>query len=445
MPEFTYRPLAFTTPSGLRLEFDFDGAMEDGITHNLGEFQFAGTDEKYFQDRSISSDSFPFTILLNDQDALRIVRAAFNEKVSQGTPAILEHPDPTIGSFPAVVSSYSVSQNSVKGIGVIRVQVIFFRQIPSLIGGDPSESNNPASAAATKKRIDELNEDQAVDMSESVDLSTGRGFAALVESTTDAVQAAQDALGAIAAKSDEINILFTNAAAEILSTADELARAPFDLARQVQNLIQLPMLAVDSVLDRTAAYQEYISEVLTFSESETAEFTAGSPAGANIISMAGLASIAAISAINYSAVSGKSVSIGEIISGADIEDVGYLSRPQVIETIQTVEETARSTTETLSQLAADFGASTFFGQYFDYSVLNKALITATVRNLNQRIFSTNQEIIFVTEFEENIVPLCARLYKSVEVNTVQFLAVSNKLHGDEIYLVPKNKEIVYYE
>ncbi len=445
MPNFTYRPLAFISPqTKTRIEFLYDGTLSDGKTHNLGEFQFAGKDEKYFQDRSLTSDAYGFNILLDNQDDLRIVRALLDEKVTQDNPGTLEHPDPTLGTFPVVVSSYAVDQNSVNKIGIIRISVVFFRQIPNLIGGDPSESNNPASAAATLNTIFQLNIEQAEDMEISVDLSTGQGTASLVEGTVSAVEGAQEFLGSIAAQVDAINILFTNLAAEILSTVDELARAPFDLARQVQNLIQLPMLAVDSATDRIAAYTEYVNSVMTFDETQENEFTAGSPSGASTLSIASTAALAAISAINYSAVSTKSVTLDEIVSGENIPDVGYLSRRQIIETIQAVQSTAFETTAALSQFAADFGADTFFSQYFDYSILNKNLITATVRNLNGRIFSTSQEIIIVLDKERHPVDLSGELYGSVEVNTVEFLVSSNQLHGDDIYLIPKGKEIVFY-
>ena len=441
----TYRQLAFTSPvTKTRIEFVHSGAMEDGKTHNLGEFRFAGVDEKYFQDRSLTSDAFGFTLLFNDQDELRIARALLDEKVTEDNPGTLEHPDPTLGTFPVVTSSYKVNQNTVKGQGVISVSVVFFRQIPNLIGGDPSESNNPATAASQLKAINELSIDQAEDFETSVDLSTGQGTAALVETSTFSVEAAQARLGSMAAQVDEINILFTTKVAEILSTIDELARAPFDLARQIQNLILLPMLAIDSATNRISAYTEYVVDVLQFSETQEAEFEAGSPAGKNILSMAGVSALAAISAINYSAVSTESVTLDQITSGAEIPETGYLSRRQIIETIQAILNTAFSTTEILSEAAADFGAQTFFSQYFDYSILNKNLVTATVRNLNGRIFSTSREIIIITDREISPAKLSADVYGSIELNTIEFLLSSNGLHGDSIYLIAKDEEILYY-
>jgi hypothetical protein len=446
MPDFTYRPLAFTSPqTKTRLEFIYDGQLEDGVSHGLGEFQFSGVDEKYFQDRSQSSDSYGFTIFLDSQDDLRILRSVLNEKISQDNPGTLEHPDPTLGTFPVATSSYKVTQNSQKKIGMIAVSIVFFRTIPNLIGGDPSSSNNPASAAATLQAIDELNFDQALEFADSIDDSTGQGFAAIVETAIKAAEDAQTFLGDIAAQVDEINILFTTAVAEILSTADELARAPFDLARQIQNLIQLPMLAIDSATDRIAAYGEYVTETLTFGETQDNEFAAGSPAGKSNLSVAGMASLAAISAINYSAVSTKSVTLDEIKSGQALTEAGYLSRPQIIETIQSVINSAKNATEILSEKSSEFGAVTFFKQYFDFSILNKNIVTATVRNLNQRIFNTTSEVIVITESEMSPIRHCARLYGSIELNTVQFFNDSNKIIGDEIYLVKKGREIVFYE
>jgi len=439
-----YRNLAYTAPSGTRLEFVYSGDITDELNHNLGEFQFSNVDGKYYQDRSITTGTYPFSIILSDQDVLREVRALLNEKVTLDNPGQLEHPDPTIGTFPVVVGGYKVSQNSVKGIGIIRIEVSFFRQIPNLIGGNPSEADNPASASSTAAAIADLNSDQATDLEEAVNVTTGRGFAAFVESAIDTANKAKAQLGAIAAQVDEINTRFTNAYAEIISTADELARAPFTLARQIQNLVQLPMLAVDSVRDRIAAYSKYVEDVLNLSETEIMEITNGSPAGTNILATKGLAALAGISAINYSAVSGKSVTLDQIITGDPLTQNGYLSRIQIIDTIGAVEDSARATTELLSGYAEGFGATIFFSQYFDYSILNKNLITATVRNLNARVFRANQERIITTGKEENLIPICGRLYNSVKLNTVKFFIESNKLHGKETYLIPKGKELVYY-
>lgn len=442
-----YRNLAYTGPSGTRLEFVYNGDITDEVQHNLGEFQFSNVDGKYYQDRSITTGAYPFVVILSGadaQDQLREIRALFSEKVTIDNPGFLEHPDPTLGTFPVVVAGFKPIQNAIKARNVIRVEVNFFRQIPNLIGGDPSEADNPASAASTAVAIQELNTDQAQDLADTIDDSTGRGFAAFVESAIAVAQGAQEALGSLAAQVDEINTRFTNAFAEIISTADELARAPFTLARQIQNLVQLPMLAVDSVADRVAAYQEYVNETLGLTESDLIDIEAGSPVGKNILATKGLAALAAVSAINYSAVSGEAVSLDQIITGDPLSENGYLSRMDIIDTIAAVQDSALQVTDTISEQAANFGAVNFFDQYFDYSILNKNLITATVRNLNTRVFSANQEITFVTGFEENIVPLCARLYGSVQVNTIKFLIESNNLHGDEIYLVPAGKEIVYY-
>lgn len=438
-----YRALALTTPSGNRLEFLYDRKLEDGKTHNLGEFTFSGQDEKYFQDKSITSDSFPFTILLRDQDVLKTVRSALDEKKTDTADFILEHPDPSLGTFPVVVSNYKVSQNSVKGRGIIRISVVFFKTITNLLGGDPAESTNPSSAGASLTAIDDLNIDQATDFENSVNLDLGSAIASLSARVTDAVNSITDELSTIVSANEEIAIIFNNTAQEILINIDTLVLAPFNLARQMQNLIQLPMLAIDDPVQRIATYSELLTTLNTFSQDDETEFSSGTPSGLNILSGAGLFALATISAINYSAVSTSSVTIEEITSGEPV-DSGYISRTQIVETIEDVLDTALSVTELYSDKSANFGAETFFTQYFDYSILNKNLVAATVKNLNNRIFNTSREVTIVTNEELTPIQWCANLYQSVELNTINFFNDSNKIRGDEIYLVPKNRDIVYY-
>jgi len=152
MAKFIYRNLAYTTPSGKRFEFVYNGDLSDGVTHNLAEFQFAGVNEKYFQDRTVTSDEFPFNLSITDQTLLQEVREAFDEKVEPGKVGTLEHPDITLGNFPVVLASAKFVQNSVKGIGAVIVSVVFYKTIPNLIAGDPSETEGAGSVSSTATR-----------------------------------------------------------------------------------------------------------------------------------------------------------------------------------------------------------------------------------------------------------------------------------------------------
>jgi len=436
-----YRNLAYKAPqTGTRVEFPFDDELNDSVTHNLGAFQFAGQDGIFHQDNSLNTGDYTFVLLIDDQDFLRELRSIFNEKKTEDSTGELEHPDPTIGTFPAVISKIVYGQNTTKKSGIAKITITFVRDIPNLLGGDPLSS----SASATASAIDELNIEQANDFANSVDLSTGAGFASLVNKTVQSVNAAKDKLGTMAGAVDDVAILFSNTAQDILTNVDELARSPFDLARQMQNLIQLPMLAVDQATLRLSNYIEYVEEILAFSGTEENEFESGSPSGKNILSVAGLSSLAGISAINYSAVATESISLSEIQSGETTSAGGYLSRPQIIETIQATLNSALNATEILSDRASIFGATTFFTQYFDYSILNKTIVANTVKNLNERVFATAREIIFTTEEEISIIEWCSRLYNSVELTTLNFFKDTNMIHGDEVFLVPKGREIIYY-
>lgn len=440
-----YNPLAFTSPeTNTRSEFTYSGSMQDETSHNLGEFSFSGADGKHYQDKSLSTGNFQFTIFAKNEDALREIRSLFSEKSTPASTGTLEHPDPTMGSFPVVISSFSVNQNSVKGQGFATIQVTFFKTIPNLLSGNTFAQENPASAQSTLTAINELNAIQANDLKNSVDLSTGAGFAAFVQSTISMANSAKANLDGIAQQLDEISIAFTDAYLDIINNVETYAKTPFSLARKIQNFIQLPMLAISSVNDRTAAYKNMLSENEDFSTETLSEITAGSPAGKTTLANKAVASLAAISAINYTAVSGQSVSIDKLRAGEPFEDTGYLSREQISDTINLTQETARTTTDLFSLLASQFEADTFFSQYFDYSILNKAIIASVVQNLNNRIFASAIEQSITVTRDITPIELCSDLYQSVEISTIEFLLASNKLNGNSIFLIPKGKEIKFY-
>jgi len=134
----------------------------------------------------------------------------------------------------------------------------------------------------------------------------------------------------------------------------------------------------------------------------------------------------------------------DITAGKNIQDFGYLSRVDIIAAIKQLQDLSDTVTGTLSGYAENFGDVLFFDQFFDYSILNKKLIARAIRNLNARIFNASAEKIHVTDRETNIICLAAKLYNSVDPNTVQFLADTNEIHGDELYLVQAGREIKYY-
>lgn len=440
-----YNPLAYVSPeSNTRLEFIYNGSIQDDVAHNLGEFSFAGYDGKHYQDRSQNTGIYSFVLKLQDEETLRLVRLLFAEKATPESTGILEHPDPTLGSFPAVISSFKVVQNSIKGQGVINVEVSFFKTIPDLLAGDSFSQENPASAQSLLSAIAALNASQANDLDKSVDLSTGAGFAAFIQSTLSIVENGKESLENIANQLDAISIAFTDTYLDIINNVEEYAKTPFELARKVQNFLQLPMLASESVTNRTAAFNDFLGKNEDFSTETLAEIESGSPTGKTILSNRAMASLSVISALSYTAVSGQSVSIDKVKNGEPFEDTGYLSRQQIVDTINSIQLTAFNTTNLFSVLARNFGANIFFSQYFDYSILNKSIISSTVKNLNNRIFSTTIEQAIELEKDLTPIELSASLYQSVELSAIQFLLESNNLCGDNIFLVPKGTVIKYY-
>lgn len=465
---FTYNDLIWTSPSGTTITFVYDGSMSDGVTHNLAEFTFANKDDKYFQDRTISHDDYAFTLFVTDQTVLQQIRNAFDEKVTTDNVGKLQHPDPTIGTFNCVVQSVKYVQNAVKGSGVCTISVVFRKQIKNLLSGDSSDSS---SAESVYNSVSSLNELQAEAAADSITTDSAAGNTSLINSVSSYVSRIKSTLSAISAETDEANILFTNGYAEVLENIDDIVSDTELMIEQIQNLIQLPAVASDSWKNRLSSYKKLVDYVLGtslsgtsddgttqtngFSDSDELNMSKGNAEGRNILVMAGVVSLACVSAVCYSAGTTETITESEI-KGTEIIDTTdkFLSRSDIAKAIVEIQNFAQTVTEELSAKAESFGedAATlndnstllFFDQYFDYSVINKQVVADTIKNLNSRLVNAQSEKTYVTEEDMNIVKLCYKIYGTVNNNTIQFLIASNNLHGDKIYLVPSNTEIKYY-
>jgi|GEM_PF-3319599 len=448
-----YNPLVYTSPSGKVFEFTYNGELSYGISHDLAEFEFSGTDGRYYQDNSVKQNEFTFKLSIVDEALEKEVYDAFLEKTSPGKTGLLEHPVPGVGSFPVVVSSATFEQNSVKGIGVTIVTVTFFRQIENLLAGDPITSSSAAGIFASVKN---LNESQNGFFASAINLLSGGSVKDAINKTLEVVSNIREKLGPVVSGVQNLKATFDGTADLITSDIESLINDPLMLGSMLQNLIQLPMLSTASISDKVTAFKSFISTCGILPENELIKIKNGTGSGANFIAITSLSALAAVSGICYANATAESVSVAEIATGGDLSEDdlevnGFLSVADIVSAINTVQSTALDVTETYSALAESYGVDSiattgvlFLNQAFDYSVLNKEIIAKTVQNLQSRIFNLASEKIFVCEKDYNTVALCAKLYSSVDINTVKFLIQTNALHGKYIYYVPRGSMIKYY-
>jgi len=73
------------------------------------------------------------------------------------------------------------------------------------------------------------------------------------------------------------------------------------------------------------------------------------------------------------------------------------------------------------------------------------LITVNIAYLEETIFRLPSQCVKVLDRERNFIELCYELYGNVDEETLSKFFGDNKLMGYDIYLLPKGREIVYYQ
>jgi len=434
-----YRPLAFVSPSGRRTEFVYDGALSDTITHFTSSFKFVGVDGSYHQDRSIDSGSYPFLVYLTGDDRverLKELRDDLNEKSEPKTRARLEHPDPTLGTFDCVVSSYSVSSNLVKNINTIIVSMSFSRTINELTDGGIDFSTQEIFS----KNISSF-EQFADDFKNTIDKNGGAAVSALANDTIKMINIANDTFSSITAEVEEASIAFDDVSSELLQSIDTFVRSPEVLAASMQNLITLPVLFTSNLSERVNAYNSMLELALDFSVDQLKDIENATSVGKNFLANKVMVTNAVISGLVQIYTQTPSTTIDELKRGTAS---GFSTREEIQGAIDNILAAVEAVSIIISDKSKNFSNINFFKQYFDTSLLIKPFIKSAILNLQNRLTVLPVGRQAYLPYDEHTVVLCSAIYGSVETDVLQFFYNSNNIHGDEMYLLKKGRAITWF-
>lgn len=433
-----YRPLAFVSPLGNRTEFVYDGQISDSIAHMTSSFKFAGVNGSYRQDKSIDSGDYPFTIILTGDDRVEqliSIRNDFNELGSDDSYAQLQHPDPSLGTFDCVVLGYSVSHNVVRNINVITITVTFARTIPKLTDGGIDFSAQDI--FSQNLSIFEQYAQQFSNYVSTVDSAVS----ALAEDTINKINIATSVFSTITTSVDSVAIAFQDQAAQILSNIDAFVRAPQELAVAMQNLLTLPVLFSDNLLERVNAFNSMIIASITFTTDQLSEIHSASAIGRNYLANSVMVSNAAISGLMQVYSQTESTTLDELKRGTAS---GFSTRAEIQTAINNIVSKIEIASIELSELSTNYSNINFFKQFFDTSLLIKPLQNSVIENLQNRFTLLPVGRGAVLPYDEHPVVLCAMIYNSVELDVLQFFYNSNNIHGDEYYLLRKGRPLIWY-
>jgi hypothetical protein len=284
----------------------------------------------------------------------------------------------------------------------------------------------PELAANIKSQSDELNVAAAGQLEANIAQDTASEIVAVKNSTNNILTAVSGTLANLYKGTSALNGQITGI---ISSIQDTIAQPVIDvvaLAGQVQNLIQLPLLATTDIQTRLAAYEALIQEALGLAPDGT------DPEDKNKISIQELTLTAAVGALAL------------IASSGSLE-----TRNQAAAASNSISDLFTDITDGLDAIQEHFIAHDIDLQYFSQSqsYSDAALIVyQSVALLSVQLFELAIEKIITVDSPTAPIIIAIEQYGGLgagDANFDKFISI-NRLKGKEILILPAGKEVVVY-
>jgi hypothetical protein len=409
--------ITLTSPSGLVFTAKWAG---NAISQekDLGIFKTPGVKGVKVQDLELGAKSYPLTIHFDGPDN-DLIASNFTEALSEKGEWQVIHP--VKGEITLQLVSFSEAVQPITSGGITSVATEWLE-----VTGDTGEVSAAQLSGLTKAQdiaLQETGTDQLNNVT-SLDTADKAGkFKTAVENTVTAF--------------DLTLANITDQVAEVQAQADSIKRgidvvlsgSPIDvlsIAGQIQALVGLPNLVVTDISAKIETYSRFADRILAISPE------AASPAGINTAAVQELGLTAALGAVGVASVS-------SLLS----------SRQTVIDSIESnlaLFDTITNGLDVIQEIYSDELLSrSYFSQSDTYPDAAQ-MVGLTVAYLIKSVFDLSVEKRIILTEAANPVMLAMQEYGGPGEDdfNIDLFYESNKLAGDENYLLPVGWEGVVY-
>ena len=411
--------VVMTSPGGNVFEPSWTGNIRS-MPKKVGLFEYPKVDGTITQDLGTAGLQYPLTLLFDGADNDLEVDRFFRSCKESGLWTIVH---PVRGSLRLQLLNVTENMQPVKSGNLTVVQTEWIEPI------DPAASRSlskPQLAAQVNIQVDELN-NTGLDQFVSNVVQDGAAETLAVESTTtNVVDIVEDKLSPLYQSIPALNAQALAIIRGIQQTIVETTIDTTSLAGQVQNLVQLPVLATNDIASRLVAYTDMIATTLGLSP------TGITSEDRNIVAVQELAVTAAIGALSQTAISG------------DLQ-----TRGQAIDAINNIVQNFTDITDTLDLIQSAFLTEPIERQYFSQSASYtdaSVNIASAVAYLLVAIFDLAAEKRITLERDRTPIEITVTEYGTLGPGdeNLELFVTSNKLVGDELLILKTGKEVIVY-
>ena len=384
----------------------------------LGIFQYPKVVGAVVQDLDVGPVRYPLTLFFegedNDLESTRFMEAC----KERGTWDVIH---PVHGALTLQLVSFTENTDPLDSGNLTQVETEWLEPITE--AQLPSE---PQLQGEIANQTDELNSSVSDQLNANVIQETAGEASAFQTTVESVVSSVTETLDGLSELNAEINAQVSSIKRGIDAA---LAVVPMDilsLAGQIQELIQLPALAIADVEARIDSYQNLANQIFNLSPSER------NREGRNVVAVQELALISGLGAM------------------AGISSTGTLSsRTQSIELIEVMASLFNDIINNLDATQEAFIDTPIDIQYFSQSgsfSSSALLIAQVIAYLLQRTFNLSIEKRFLLEKQRAPIEITITEYGGLGPEDLFFnlFITTNKLSGNEIIILPAGREVVVY-
>jgi prophage DNA circulation protein len=397
------REAAYTSPSGVRLTFDYEQTSE-AFDQKATPYDFADADGTFVQTLGRTGRRYALRLIVwgNNYD---LEASEWMTALAESGQGLLEHP--VYGRLDVVpVGTVRRRDDLVVRANQAIIEVEFFETIGLIY---PTGNADPLDSVDSL--VDEAGAAQAAQLAESGVLDTAVGRSDFLGSYNAALDVVESVLDPIASTGADAQRQFDAIQKSINRGIDVLIRQPLTLAFQTQQLINTPARIVGQVSGRIDSYGSLFTEFVDIPVERETQLQN------NDMYLSGLTTATALATTTTE----------------------YSNRHEAIEAAEKVLEQGDALAEWRDTNYAALEVVDTGGSW----QATQELIAVTAGALIELSFGLAQERRVVLGSARSIIDLSYELYGTVD-SRLDALINDNNLSGDEIIELPQGKEVVYY-
>jgi len=407
----------FVSPAGDRIPFDF-GDVSSAYASKAAVFENAVGDGTYVQPNGHTSGRFPLACVFSgsgyDDRAQAFIRAVLEPGVG-----VLSHPQYRRPIDVVPVGDIERTDAFVSGAGEAIVSLVWYETTGLQLGG----------ISDFDQSFDGLQFAAAADFSDKLDTSTLGDAESFGERAKSAVKKIKSAMATAQRVTDAVTGGVDAIGDSISRGIDLLVGQPLTMAHQFQLMLGEPARTRDLARDKLRAYGAYAASLFGVDTAERQTYTADLINNFHLNQLLGKTAIGNMAKLAAAATDQFTTREDLIAQAEELADL--------LDRYETWHDTNYA-----AIAGSDIRAGTIDtgGGLLDLTKLVSLSMSALITS------SLTAKTRMAKEIESDRTPLdlCFKLYGTTEWETLDLFYATNDLGGDEYFIIPKGRRIVWY-